>query len=124
MEDIADLRQPIAWLVQVDELCNSLRLACLFDQHRAQAIVRADKKLLPQAGCDRAASRAYPRIDYRQVDRTGRKIRRHPSQRQRAFRHVLGLDLVCNVCQLGPGRDAPDNAFHHTHIAIFKTKIC
>ena len=99
-----------------------LRLAGLFDQRRTQAIIRADEKLLAQPGGDRAALRANSRIDHRQVDGASREIRRYPSQRQRAFQNVLGMDLVGNICKLHLGSDAPDDAFHHPHIAVFEAQ--
>ncbi len=123
MEDFADFRQPILRPVEMDKLYLRLRLAGLFDQRRTQAIIRANEKLLAQPGGERAAQRAHPRIDNCQVDSARREIRRYPSQRQGALQHVLGLDLVGNICKLHLGSDTPDDAFHYPHIAVFETEI-
>src|SRR5688572_17984185 len=79
--------------------------------------------MLLGGGDDRTASVADARIDDHHIHRVGREVAVGVGDGDGAVEHVVGLDRVADVHDLGIRIDAVDHALHRAHVVVTYAEI-
>ena len=119
----ADLRQEVFLIYQVDDLERPAVLFSILVNGCKQAVIRADKIMITQAGGQRTAGGANAGINDRQVDRAGREEGIGAPESKGAFQHILGGDEVTDIGDPRLRANAPDDAFEGADKAVFQAEI-
>jgi len=123
VECAADRPEPVHLIRQVDDLdLPTLRPSFIVDGGE-KAVIRANKEVGPDPGCDGSALRTNPGVHYRQVDCLRWKEGISPPDGKSAFDNILRGDGMGQVNELGSGAYAQDNPLHRADETILKTEI-